>query len=291
MSFVYHEPHTVDGVLDLLSEHGGDARMLAGGTAFSLLYKVGVLRPGHVIGLRRIDRLRGIDRTPDGVWIGAHTTHHEIERSPLIRMELPVLAQAFAAVGSIRIRTQATVGGGICHADPAQDPPPPLIAAGATAHIAGPGDRVRTVPLGDFFVDYYTTVVAADEILLGVSVPRPAATTVSTFLRFMPRSAEDYATVSVAASVSFAGDGTVEDARIALGGVGPTPMRAVGAEAAIRGRSLGAAAAEAAASVEPDVDPLDDARGSATYKRAMAVVHVERALHEVQSKWAEGRSA
>jgi carbon-monoxide dehydrogenase medium subunit len=282
MSFVYHEPETLEEVLDVLTEHGDDARLLAGGTAFSLLYKVGLLRPGHVIGLRRLAPLRGIERRADGVWIGAHTTHREVEQSPVIRKDFPMLASAFAGIASVRIRSQATIGGNLCHADPAQDPPPPLIAAGAVAHIAGSGGRSRLVPLDEFFVDYYTSVVAGDEILLGVTVPPSAPTTASTFVRFMPRSAEDYATVSVAASVSYADDGTVDTATIALGGVGPTPIRADAVEAALAGRHLRPASiAEASAAVEDEVNPLSDARGSASYKRAMATVFVQRALQDI----------
>lgn len=291
MSYVYHEPDTLEEALDLLGEHGDEARVLAGGTAFSLLYKAGLLRPGHVIGLRRVAEIRGIELRPDGLWIGAHVTHREIERSSEIREKFPVIRDAFAGIATVRIRSQGTIGGNLCHADPAQDPPPPLIAAGATAHIARAGGQRRLVPLDEFFVDYFTSTVARDEILVGVTVPYPDSTTVTTYVRFLPRSAEDYPTVSVGASVSLSDDGTVRAARVALGGVGPTPLRAVAVEAALVGRSLDTASiTDAALAVETEVNPLGDARGSASYKRAMSVVFVERSLHDLRRRWAGGDS-
>lgn len=284
MSFVYHEPDALESALEILHEHGGEARVLAGGTAFALLYKLGLLRPGHVIGLGRIRDLRGIERRPDGLWIGAHTTHRAIEHSHEVRSEFPVLADTFANIASVRIRSQATVGGNLCHADPAQDPPPVLMALDAVAHIAGRGGSRREMALDEFFVDYYTAAIENDEILLGITVPPPLAHTASTFLKFLPRTADDYATISVAASVTQARDGTIQRARVALGGAGSTPIRAVTLEAALTGRQLSREfIEEVSPAIENDIEPLDDIRGSASYKRAMAVVWVRRALIQVSA--------
>lgn len=291
MTFTYHEPESLDEAIGLLVEYGEDATVLAGGTAFALMYKAGLVRPGHVVGLRRISELQRIDRRDDGVWIGAHTTHRDVERSLEIRHESPMIAAACGRVASVRIRSQATLGGNLCHADPAQDPPPALIAADAAAVLAGPGGSRRTVPLDRFFVDYYTTVRRTDEILLGVFVPRPLRRMRSTYAAFLPGSADDYPTVSVAASVALDDEGAVDGARIAIGGAGPTPMRAHAVEAAIRGHQLTPARiADAANAAEQEVAPLGDVRGSADYKRSMAVVWTRRALTEVSEPQRE-RSA
>ena len=113
----------------------------------------------------------------------------------------PVLRDAFRRIATVRIRNQATVGGNLCHADPAQDPPPVLIALGASVHLAGPAGRRRTVPIESFFTDYFTTEVGADEAMVGVTVPPQPAGSTSVYLRFLPRTTDDYPTVSVATSV------------------------------------------------------------------------------------------
>ena len=159
MTFVYHEPETLPAALELLGEHGSDASLLAGGTAFTLMYKLGLVRPGHVVGLRRIGELEGIERRADGLWIGANVTHQAIARSPHVLAELPVLASTFAHIASIRIRSQATIGGNLCHADPAQDPPPVLITHDAVAHIASTDGGVRRVPVAECMVDYFTSAI------------------------------------------------------------------------------------------------------------------------------------
>lgn len=278
MTYDYHEPETLLEAVELLARHGEDAHLIAGATAFTLLWRQGLLRPGHVIGLRRIASLGGISNAGGGVMVGATVTHRAIERSPDIARYCPALTRTFASVATVRVRNQATLGGNLAHADPAQDPPPMLIALGAEV-VAVSGSGERSIALDDLFVDVFTTSLRADEILTSVRLPALAPGTRATYLKFLPRTADDYATVSVAATLRLEEDGSVADVRIALGACGPTPVRARSVEAALKGvRPDAKRIAEAAASVDADIAPFDDIRGSSAYKRDMARVWTERAL-------------
>ena len=279
MSFDYHEPRTLDEALALLELYGDDAHLMAGGTATMLLLRQGLIRPAHVIGLRGIGELGGVARTPDGgLRIGATATHRAVETSPAARSYCPALVTAFASVATVRIRNQATVGGNLVHADPAQDPPPILAALAASLTVRSPRGR-RVIPAEELAVDLFTTSLAHDEILTEVVLPPLAPGTRATYLKFSPRTADDYATVSVAAAMRRGPDGTIADARIVLGAAGPTPIRARRVEDALRGaRPTRERIADAAALAREEVDPLDDLRGSAGYKREMARVWTGRAL-------------
>jgi aerobic carbon-monoxide dehydrogenase medium subunit len=282
VSFDYHEPRSLDEAFVLLERYGEDAHLLAGGTATILLIRQGLLHPGHVIGLRAIDGLGGIVRTPDGgLRVGAMVTHRAVERSAEAVGYSPALTGAFASVATVRIRNQATVGGNLAHADPAQDPPPMLGAfdATATAHSAR---GKRSVPVAELAVDHFTTSLAHGEIITEVILPPLAPGTRETYLKFLPKTADDYATVSVAATLLLGPDGAIAHTRIVLGAVGPTPIRARRVEDALRGEHpTRERLAEAAALVREEVDPLDDLRGSAAYKREMARVWTQRALAEL----------
>ncbi len=279
MSYDYHAPTTVAEAQELMRRWGDEAHLVAGATAFVLLWKQGLLRPGHVVGLRGIEALGGIARTADGgLRIGALVTHREAERSSEVRAYCPALADAFAKVATIRVRNQATVGGNIAHADPAQDPPTILSALGAEALVASHAGE-RAVPLGELFVDYFTTSLVRGEIITALRLPALPVTTRATYLKFLPRTADDYATVSVAATANVRADGMWADVSVVLGAVGPTPLRARAVAAALRGRRPTPKDVAAAAALVRDVaDPLDDGRGSAAYKREMARVWTERAL-------------
>jgi len=174
------------------------------------------------------------------------------------------------------------------HADPAQDPPPMLIALDASVTLRSRAGE-RTLPVEDLFVDYLTTRLQPGEVLTAVHLPPLASGTRATYLKFLPRTADDYATVSVAAALRIDGDGRCEHARVALGGVAGVPLRARVVEDALVGERLtDARIAEAAALVDGIVDPPDDARGSATYKRRMARVWTERALQSLRDQNHEG---
>jgi carbon-monoxide dehydrogenase medium subunit len=281
-SFDYHAPTSLEETLDLLATHGEDAHLMAGGTALVLLLNQGLVQPGHVVGLGKVDELQGLRRLEDGgLQIRALTTHRQAEKSADVQAYCASLAETFGHVATVRIRNQATVGGNLAHADPAQDPPPMLIALGGQAVVANK-DGQRRIPLDEFFVDYFETALQPGEVLVSVDLPPLASGTRVTYKKFLPRTQDDYATVSVAASLRVGADGQCEDVRIALGAAGTTPIRARGVENALRGQRLTPElVAEAAAGVRDEVDPLDDLRGSAGYKREMARVWTQRALTEL----------
>ena len=282
MSHEYHEPASIDEAIDVLHEHGDEAIAMAGGSALALFMKLGLINPGHVVGLRRLDEMRGVRLESGGLWIGALCTHREIEASPIVRSHHRVIAETFARVATVRIRNQATIGGNIVHADPAQDPPPTLIALDATAVIAGPNGSRREARLDGFFTDYFTVALEPGELIVGIRVPPAATGTRAAYMKFLPRTADDYATVGVAAVARLDGDGRIASARIVLGAVGATPIRARAAEQALLGQApTPRALADAAALVRDEIHPIEDARGSPSYKREMARVWTERALAAV----------
>ena len=277
MTFDYHEPRGLEQALDLLSRYGDEAHLLAGGTATVLLMRQGLLRPAHVISLRAIPGLGEVERGADGgLRIGATATHRQVERSGAAYAYSPALVEAFGSVATIRIRNQATVGGNLAHADPAQDPPPMLSALGARVTVVSPRGE-RSLAVEDLAVDHLTTSLAHDEVITSVVLPPIPSGTRATYLKFLPRTADDYATVSVAATMRLAADGTIADVRIVLGAVGPTPLRLRSVEEALRGRAPDRVD-EAVAMVPDEVQPLDDLRGSASYKREMARVWTARAI-------------
>jgi carbon-monoxide dehydrogenase medium subunit len=281
--FDYHSPATLSETFDLLARYGDDAHLMAGGTALVLLLQQGLVQPGHVVGLRDVHELQGGARRLDdgGLQIGALTTHREAERAAAVADYCPALADTFARVATVRIRNQATVGGNLAHADPAQDPPPMLMALGGSAVVASASGS-RTIPLDEFFVDYFETALQLGEVLVSVDLPALAAGTRVTYKKFLPRTQDDYATVSVAAAMRLGSDALCSDIRVALGAAATTPVRARQVENALRGQHLTVEGIrEAAALVRDEVDPLDDLRGSAGYKREVARVWTQRALIEL----------
>jgi len=278
-AFEYRAPRGLDEALAVLREHGEDARVVAGGTALVTMMRQHLVRPGCLVSLRDVQGLNRIEATNGALRLGALVTHREAEASPLVRERLPVLAETFRRVGTVRIRHMATIGGALAHADPNQDPPVTLLALGARVEIRGARGH-RELPLGEFFRDYYETALEPGELVTAVTVPLLPVASGATFLKFLPRTADDYATVAVAAIVTLAPDGErCREARIALGSVGVTPLRGMAAEALLSGQRLSESLLQAAGeAVKGVVDPLSDHRGSAAYKREMTGVMVGRAL-------------
>jgi len=278
-AFEYRAPRGLDEALAVLREHGEDARVVAGGTALVTMMRQHLVRPGCLVSLRDVQGLNRIEATNGALRLGALVTHREAEVSPLVRERLPVLAETFRRVATVRIRHMATIGGALAHADPNQDPPVTLLALGARVEIRGARGH-RELPVGEFFRDYYETALEPGELVTAVTVPLLPVASGATFLKFLPRTADDYATVAVAAIVTLEPDGErCREARIALGSVGVTPLRGTTAEALLSGQRLSESLLRAAGeAVKGQVDPLSDHRGSAAYKREMAGVMVGRAL-------------
>ncbi|HEU4342590.1 MAG TPA: xanthine dehydrogenase family protein subunit M [Candidatus Binatia bacterium] len=277
--FEYQTPRSLKEVHATLKQFGPDAKLIAGGTALVIMMKQRLVRPSCLVSLRSVRGLNGIELKDGGLRIGGLATHREVETSSLVRRRLPILAETFHHVATVRVRNMATVGGGLAHADPNQDPPPTLIVLGATVKATSP-NGARVIPVDEFFTDYYETVLKPDEIITELFVPKLPANSGAAYLKFLPRTADDYATVSAAAVLTLdKNKKTISDVRIALGSVGTTPIRATAAEAVLRGQPLKADGfAEAAEKAKEAVDPVSDFRGSAGYKKEMAGVFVRRAL-------------
>lgn len=283
IKFDYQEPGTLEETLALLEQHGEGARLIAGGTSLMIWMRQRLLMPKMVVSLARIP---GFDRiafdTRDGLRIGAGARHREIELSPVVKQHYPLLHETFRKVAQPRIRNMATIGGNLAGGDPLTDPGASLIALDAEVTFAGTNGQ-RTLHLEDFFVDYYETALKPREILTEIRVPPPKRPGWS-HIKFTPRSVEDFATVGVAVTLKTKGN-TCEDLRLALNSVAPTIVRANKAEAALRGRQIAdASIREAAEIAATEVDPMDDNRGSAEYKREMVKVLVRRAVQEAVQK-------
>jgi carbon-monoxide dehydrogenase medium subunit len=281
--FELHNPNSLGETFDLLETYGDDARIMAGGTALILQMKQRLAQPEHVINLRRVPGLDHIEESTDdsgGVCIGALCTQRQVEISRLLREKIPLVSETFRRIATPRIRHMATVGGGLAHGDPSQDPPPTLIALGASVTLTSASGQ-RVLPVEELFIDYFETDVQPGEILTSLLVPPAPAGSGVAYLKFLPRTADDYATVSVAAVVT-PGEGNIcREIRIALGSVGVTAIHATEAEAILRGQPLTEENIRAAAAAVKDaVDPLDDYRGSAEYKRDMAEVFTRRAIQQ-----------
>ena len=279
--FEYRTPKSLKEVHANLKEFGSDAKLVAGGTALIIMMKQRLVRPSCLISLRSVRGLNGIELQNGGLRIGGLATHRQLETSPLIRRRLPMLVETYHHVATLRVRNMATVGGGLAHADPNQDPPPSLIALGATLKATS-ANGSRVIPMDEFFKDYYETVLNPDEVITEVMVPKLPPNSGAAYIKFLPRTADDYATVSAAAVLTLdKSNKTIADVRIALGSVGVTPIRATAAEAVLRGQPLKTEAfAEAGEKAKEAVDPISDFRGSAGYKKDMAAVFVRRALEK-----------
>src|SRR5579875_1646173 len=260
-TFDYHEPTSLAEALALVKEYGDDAALIAGGTNLVIMRRQGIAPTAQ-----------------GGIEIGALTTHREVERSAMVERFFPALCRTFGHIATVRIRNQATVGGNVVHADPAQDPPPMLLALNAEIVVASDA-KTRTIPATEFFRDFFEVALEPGEIVTAVRIPPQPSGLKGTYVKFLPGSKDDYATVAVAAALKLGPDGTCEDIRIGLGSLGATPLRAPKTEAALKGKKLTEQViSDAAPLVRDEVDPLDDIRGSAKYKREMARVWTERAL-------------
>jgi aerobic carbon-monoxide dehydrogenase medium subunit len=276
ISFSYLEPTSIDEALATVAQHGEEARPIAGGTALINLMKQRLVQPAYLIGLRR---LSGFDAVSyDGsLRIGALCTLRTIETSELIRAHAPLLTDACRQVATIRIRSMATIGGALAHADPNQDTPAALIALDAKVKLRSQ-KSVREIAIADFFTGYYETVTQPDELVTEIAIPAQPDGSGSVYVKFLPQTHDDYATVGVAARVTIR-SGAIADARVAASAAASTPLRAKAVEDALRGQSPKPGnLQEAAALAAGVVDPIADFRGSAEYKRDMAVVFTRRAL-------------
>jgi carbon-monoxide dehydrogenase medium subunit len=267
------EPSTLPDAIAMRAERGDDATVLAGGTFVGILMNQGFLRPRSLLSLGRVEELRGIDVSGGELRLGAMVTHRAVERDARVRSGWPALARAFALVASPRVRNQATVGGVLADADYASDPPAMLQALGARAVLRSPRGE-RSVSVGELILGHYETCIADDELLVEVRVP--PAPEGATYRKFRSRSSEDRPCVAVAAAH---GGGRL---RVVVGAVGARPQEFADVCGWAEGRALDRSlAAEVGAGYAERVAAIDDARGSATYRRRVTAVEVRRAIEEL----------
>jgi aerobic carbon-monoxide dehydrogenase medium subunit len=281
--FEYLEPKSIQQALEWLYTYRGRARVLAGGTDLYLRLRKGVFLPDYVIDLKRVPGMDYI--TPNrggGVQIGPTTLQDEVARSSLIRQLYPALAEAALWVGSVQTRNRATVVGNLCNASPAADTAPALLSYGAQVKIASLQGE-RTLPLEEFFMGPGKTALQDNELVAEVNLPAPGSHTGAAFFR-RTRTAMDIAVVCGAAMLQLA-NGSCQNARIGLGAVGPTPLRATRAEAALRGQPLtDQVIEEASLLASEEARPIDDVRGSAEYRREMVRVLTRRGLRQAMER-------
>lgn len=273
------QPTTLEEASALVKEKGPGGRFLAGGTDLVIAVKEKGFSPKYVVDLKRIPGLTGIDEARDGaVTIGALTTMREVEISPIVLKKYPFLAQSAAEVGSIQIRNRATIGGNMANATPSADVAPALLALEAKVKIAAPAGE-RTIDLEQLFRGPGQTTMSPEEILTAIVIPPVSPALAAEYIKFSPREMMDLAYVGVAVALTLNGGKKCAKARIALGAVSPTPMRARRAEALLENQTITEElAAKAGAEAAAESKPISDVRSSADYRRDMVRVNTTRAI-------------
>ena len=274
--FAYHRPATLDEAFSLLERYGPDARLLAGGQSLVPALNMRLATPAALVDINRLPGLDAIVFAPEGLTIGALARQEAVLRSPLVARHAPLVAQAMPQVAHLALRTRGTVGGSLAQADPAAELPACAVALEAVLRVARRG-AARKIPAARFYRGIYTTALEPGEILTGLVIPPLAAGWRSHFSELARRHG-DYALVALAAHGRIA-DGAIGEARLVFAGVGLTPVRAGGAEAAVSGRRPDAAMlAEAGRALDADLDPPADIHASAALRRHLARVLLSRAL-------------
>ena len=278
MSFEYHEPASVTEAVALGARLGGEGRFLAGGTDLIIQMRRGKIAPRHVVSLHRVAGLDGIEAN-GAVRLGALVTHRAIERCPHFQGGLHALVEGAEVVGGHQIRNVGTVGGNVVNASPAADVVPVLLALDATVTCLGP-DGERTLPLGSFLTGPGQTARRPGELLTSIRFDRLPPRAATAFLKAGRRKAMEISVVCVAVRLTLdAADARCEEARIALGAVAPTAMRAGIAERALEGQPLtDEVLSRAGRLAAGECAPIDDVRASARYRRLLVETLVPRAF-------------
>ena len=278
--FEYLAPKTIGEACNLLLELGSTARVMAGATDLIPPMKDKVISPEYIIDLKKIpglDYLEYDDR--EGLKIGALTTLRTIETSPLVKEKNPAVAYAAKVVASTQIRTKGTMAGNICNASPSCDTAPNLLAQGAKILVQGP-NKDRVIQIEDFFLGVKKTSLEPGEIVTGIVIPPLAENERAAYIKHAVRKAMDLAIIGVAVKIKVE-DGVCTDARIALGAVAATPVRAPRAEEALIGRELtDEVIVKASEEAMNSFHPISDIRASAEYRKDMIRVFTKRAIKQ-----------
>jgi aerobic carbon-monoxide dehydrogenase medium subunit len=273
--FDYARATGVEDAVRLLGQGGEDAKILAGGQSLIPLLRLRLAAPSLVVDVGAVDEMRGVREDGDAIVIGAATTHADVLTDPLVNQYATLLAKATGTVADRQVRHRGTFGGSLAHADPAGDLPAVAIASDAVFDIAGASGR-RQVAARDFFLDYLTTALGLDDVLVSVRLPKRSGW--GTHYEKFNRMAQTWAMVGVAVALRMEGR-SIAEAAIGLTNMAPVPVRATAVEAAL----IGAAATEAdiaaaAAHAAEGTSPTSDVSASAEYRSNMVGVLTRRAI-------------
>jgi aerobic carbon-monoxide dehydrogenase medium subunit len=289
-SFQYFAPATVDETLELLHEHGDEAKILAGGQSLMPLMNLRLARPKIIVDINRLTGLDGIALTGNGgLAIGALARHRAVEKSALVREQNPLLASAMPLIGHFQIRNRGTMGGSLAHADPAAELPALAVLLGCEFSLARKGG-VRVIPAADFFLGYMATAMEPRELLTEIRFPkwRPGA---AWTIDEIARRKGDFALVGVALSAELDGGQNIQDVAIVMFGVGGKPQRIESTESILKGRRLDQGVLRALGqAVAKELEPDSDIHASAEYRKEVGGVLARRALESALARSANGVS-
>jgi carbon-monoxide dehydrogenase medium subunit len=275
-AFRYHRPETIDRVVELLGSLE-NSRLLAGGQSLMPMLNMRYAMPDHIIDLNRVKDLASISCTGAELHIGAMTRQWEIEFSNEIERSCPIMVEAIRYVGHRQTRNRGTIGGSLCHLDPAAELVTICSLHDAILTAVGPHGK-RDIPFAEFIVGYMTSSLKPEECLMHIKIPLWPPGHGYGFVEFSRRHG-DFAIVSAAALLHLDGTKNIQDAAFALGGVGAAPLRMAEVEYCLRGKKPTAELWQTAAAICHSIEAVDDIHASADYRRRLAVVMTERALH------------
>jgi carbon-monoxide dehydrogenase medium subunit len=275
-AFDYYSAKSLDEAIRLLREHD-DAKLIAGGQSLLAMMKLRLIEPKVLVDISKIPALDYLKERDGQLVIGALATHQAIHDSELVRSKCPLLSEAAGRIADMQIRNRGTIGGSISHADPSADYLPVLLALEGSIVAEGAGKEM-VIGAKDFFVDTFTTALGPAEVAKEVCVPIIAANEGQAYVKFIRREAE-FATVNVAVRLIVGRGGLVEKARVALGAVANTAIRATAVEEILEGKKISEDLISKASKVaDQGTDPPSDIRGSAAYRKHLAKVWAKRAL-------------
>jgi len=281
--FTYLAPKSLAEALVQLESYGSEAKVLAGGQSLVPLMNFRLVRPRSIIDVNGLGGLANVTVADGGITIGALVRQRAIEHSTEVARYLPILAEAIRFVGHPAIRNRGTIGGSLVHADPAAELPVVAVALDAEFYLESTRGS-RSVTAHEFYMGYLTTVIDPDELLVRVSMPLPSAE-IGWCFNEIARRQGDFAIVAVGALLGLDGNRKVSFVRIALGGVGPVPVRALAAEKCLLGeRASDALYRKASELAAQELEPQSDIHASAAYRRHIAQVLVRRALVVAESR-------
>jgi carbon-monoxide dehydrogenase medium subunit len=290
--FEYLAPDTLEEALELLAEHGSEAKILAGGQSLIPSMNFRVLQPGMLIDINRIEGLDGIQTTDSGgVSMGAMARQASLEHDPIIAEFAPLLHETLPHIAHPQIRNRGTIGGSLVHADPASELPVYALARDARMRIRSAKEE-RWVDASDFFLGMFTTALNSDEMLVEIEISPPPPRFGWSFQE-MARRRGDYAMMGVAAWLVMASDGTCADARLVYLNAGDGPIRAKEAETALKGQQVGADVIDEAATIasEQEIDPFGSVHATESFQRHLAHVLTRRALQAAHVRAQNGKQA